>query len=146
MDEQECQWLTTPSEDLRCIICLCVAQEPHQHGRCGKLFCRLCAQQLFKEHRDYQNLAKFKMEAHSLSDQAIVVSDDWDAWHVCPGNTCKELSTHWSFSISKHSRILFVYWTEGIYETNIFNYSSTNTVHLSTINTIHYLYTIGDRS
>ena len=76
MDEQECQWLTTPSEDLRCIICLCVAQEPHQHGRCGKLFCRLCAQQLFKEHRDYQNLAKFKMEAHSLSDQAIVVSDN----------------------------------------------------------------------
>ena len=40
------QWLGRfvgePEDDLKCLICLSVAQDPLQHEKCGKLFCKNC--------------------------------------------------------------------------------------------------------
>ena len=40
-------WLEEPPDDLKCLICLCVARDPHQHpgddtNECGKVFCHGC--------------------------------------------------------------------------------------------------------
>ncbi len=40
-------WLEDPPDDLKCLICLCVARDPHQHpgddiNECGKVFCHAC--------------------------------------------------------------------------------------------------------
>ncbi len=40
-------WLKDPPDDLKCLICLCVARDPHQHpgddtNECGKVFCHSC--------------------------------------------------------------------------------------------------------
>ena len=40
-------WFEEPSEGLKCLICLCVARDPHQHpgdatNDCGKVFCHDC--------------------------------------------------------------------------------------------------------
>ena len=32
-------FVTEPDGCLKCAICLVVAQDPKQHGKCGKLFC-----------------------------------------------------------------------------------------------------------
>ena len=34
-----------PDDDLKCLICLQVAQDPLQHESCGKLFCRKCLEE-----------------------------------------------------------------------------------------------------
>ena len=38
------QFVEEPSDDLKCLICLCVAKDPQQHGDggCGKIFCTSC--------------------------------------------------------------------------------------------------------
>ncbi len=38
------QFIEEPSDDLKCLICLCVARDPQQHGDggCGKIFCTNC--------------------------------------------------------------------------------------------------------
>ncbi len=38
------QFIEEPSNDLKCLICLCVARDPQQHGGggCGKIFCGSC--------------------------------------------------------------------------------------------------------
>ena len=38
------QFVDEPSDDLKCLICLCVARDPQQHGDggCGKIFCTSC--------------------------------------------------------------------------------------------------------
>ena len=40
----ECNFVVEPSSDLKCLICLCVARDPLQHGGegCGKIYCRDC--------------------------------------------------------------------------------------------------------
>ncbi len=40
-------WVEDPPDDLKCLICLCVARDPQQHpgddsNPCGKVFCREC--------------------------------------------------------------------------------------------------------
>ena len=35
-------YLTEPSDDMLCVICLEVAIEPMQHETCGKLLCKAC--------------------------------------------------------------------------------------------------------
>ena len=39
------KFLVKPSADLKCIECSQVAVEPWQHGKCGRLFCKLCLDQ-----------------------------------------------------------------------------------------------------
>ena len=36
------QFVSEPDNDLKCLICLKVAEEPWQHGKCGRLFCEKC--------------------------------------------------------------------------------------------------------
>ena len=38
------QFVEEPSDDLKCLICLCVARDPQQHGDggCGKIYCSSC--------------------------------------------------------------------------------------------------------
>ena len=36
------QYVTEPDSSLVCVICLEVAEDPWQHGKCGKLFCEEC--------------------------------------------------------------------------------------------------------
>ena len=31
-----------PDDALKCLICLSVAKDPWQHGKCGRLFCKNC--------------------------------------------------------------------------------------------------------
>ena len=39
------QFVSEPSEALKCLVCLEVAEEPWQHGKCGRLFCEKCLEQ-----------------------------------------------------------------------------------------------------
>ncbi len=38
------KFVEEPSDDLKCLICLCVARDPQQHGDggCGKIYCKSC--------------------------------------------------------------------------------------------------------
>ena len=36
------RFLSEPDDALKCLICLGVAEEPWQHGKCGRLFCEDC--------------------------------------------------------------------------------------------------------
>ena len=35
-------FLEEPDNELKCVICLDIARDPHQHEECGKLVCREC--------------------------------------------------------------------------------------------------------
>ena len=39
-------YMTEPEDDLLCIICLELAEEPWQHGECGRLLCKKCLNKL----------------------------------------------------------------------------------------------------
>ena len=41
--------LSEPEDDLICLICLEVAEEPWQHGECGRLLCKKCLDELGKD-------------------------------------------------------------------------------------------------
>ena len=36
------RFVVEPSQGLICPLCGTVARDPHQHGKCGKLFCKEC--------------------------------------------------------------------------------------------------------
>ena len=36
------KFVSEPEEDLVCLMCREVAEEPWQHGKCGKLLCKKC--------------------------------------------------------------------------------------------------------
>ena len=36
------QYVSEPVSALQCVICLEVAEDPWQHGKCGKLLCKEC--------------------------------------------------------------------------------------------------------
>ena len=36
------EFVSDPGEELKCVICLEVAEEPYQHDKCGMLFCEGC--------------------------------------------------------------------------------------------------------
>ena len=36
------QYVADPGSGLQCVICLDVAEDPWQHGQCGRLFCFEC--------------------------------------------------------------------------------------------------------
>ena len=36
------QLVAEPDDALKCLICLAVAEDPWQHGKCGRLFCKEC--------------------------------------------------------------------------------------------------------
>ena len=64
----DCKWVTSPPDELLCLICLCVARDPHQHGNggCGKVFCESCVTEYQKRGRTCpicrKNLTTFKDE------------------------------------------------------------------------------------
>ena len=35
-------FINEPDDALKCLICLEVAEEPWQHSKCGRLFCKVC--------------------------------------------------------------------------------------------------------
>ena len=39
-------FVSEPEDDLVCLICLEVAEEPWQHGKCGRLLCKKCLEKL----------------------------------------------------------------------------------------------------
>ena len=41
-------YVSEPADALKCPICLAVAEEPWQHGKCGKLFCDYCIEKYGK--------------------------------------------------------------------------------------------------
>ena len=43
------QYVNEPDDDLKCVICLDVVQDPLQHEQCGKLFCKECIERLGKD-------------------------------------------------------------------------------------------------
>ena len=52
-DGYDYQFVEEPSDDLKCLICLCVARDPQQHGDggCGKIYCTSCIDK-YKETND----------------------------------------------------------------------------------------------
>ena len=38
----EYKFVSEPDDSLKCLICLSVARDPWQHGKCGRLFCEVC--------------------------------------------------------------------------------------------------------
>ena len=53
----ECKFVEEPSNDLKCLICLCVARDPLQHGGegCGKIYCRVCISKYKKKNNKCPN-------------------------------------------------------------------------------------------
>ena len=47
-------FLSEPDDALKCLICLGVAEEPWQHGKCGRLFCEDCIEK-YGKHRPCPN-------------------------------------------------------------------------------------------
>ena len=48
--ESDYKFVGEPAHDLRCLICLAqVAQDPLQHEKCGKLFCKECIERYGKD-------------------------------------------------------------------------------------------------
>ena len=45
----EYNFVSKPDDDLKCFICLAVARDPWQHGKCGSLFCEKCLNKHGKE-------------------------------------------------------------------------------------------------
>ena len=43
------KFVSEPEDDLLCVICLEVAEEPWQHADCGRLFCKKCLDKLGKD-------------------------------------------------------------------------------------------------
>ena len=43
------QFVSEPDDELMCPICFEVAEEPWQHGECGRLFCEKCLDKLGKD-------------------------------------------------------------------------------------------------
>ncbi len=37
-------FISEPPDALKCLVCLEVAEEPWQHAKCGRLFCRKCVE------------------------------------------------------------------------------------------------------
>ena len=46
----ECNFVSEPNDALKCLICLAVARDPWQHGRCGRLFCEECLDRYGREN------------------------------------------------------------------------------------------------
>ena len=44
------QFVESPPDDLLCLICLSVVREPQQISCCGKVLCKVCLDELRKEH------------------------------------------------------------------------------------------------
>ena len=42
-------FINEPEDDLTCVICLGVAENPRQHGKCGRLLCKKCLGKLGKD-------------------------------------------------------------------------------------------------
>ena len=38
----ECNFVSEPDDSLKCLICVAIARDPWQHGKCGRLFCESC--------------------------------------------------------------------------------------------------------
>ena len=45
----ECNFVSEPDDALKCLICLAVARDPWQHGKCGRLFCEKCLNEYGKD-------------------------------------------------------------------------------------------------
>ena len=41
--------MSEPDDALKCLICLAVARDPWQHGKCGRLFCEKCLNKYGKD-------------------------------------------------------------------------------------------------
>ncbi len=54
VNKVEYKFLTEPPDDLKCLICLGVARDPLQHGKCGKLFCEDCLEK-YGRHKPCPN-------------------------------------------------------------------------------------------
>ncbi len=56
----EYPFVEEPSDDLKCLICLCVARDPQQHGDggCGKIFCTSCIDKYKKNDDKCPNCRK----------------------------------------------------------------------------------------
>ena len=42
-------FVTEPDSGLQCVICLTVAEDPWQHGKCGRLLCNKCLRKLGRD-------------------------------------------------------------------------------------------------
>ena len=40
------KFVSEPDDELMCLICLDITEEPWQHGKCGRLFCEKCLNKL----------------------------------------------------------------------------------------------------
>ena len=62
-EDEDIDFVSKVDESFCCGICLSVAMEPRQHGKCGKLFCKQCLTkyQTMKKDCPYcrQNRAEF---------------------------------------------------------------------------------------
>ena len=62
LSDDECKFLEEPPNDLKCLICLCVARDLDslQHGGegCGKIFCRHCITEYKKNDNKCPNCRK----------------------------------------------------------------------------------------
>ena len=45
----ECTFISEPDDSLKCLLCLAVARDPWQHGKCGRLFCYECLKKYGKD-------------------------------------------------------------------------------------------------
>ena len=83
------QFVSEILEDLKCSICLDVAEDPVQHEECGKLFCKECIEKYGRD-KPCPNCkvvgAKFYGDRRSKKflNECSVLPGSWFSWLV-PG-------------------------------------------------------------
>ncbi len=83
-------WVEAPPDDLKCLICLCVARDPQQHpgdhsNDCGKIFCRECITESRKNSTKCPNCCKILGKAlfrdtKSTYTHTYVTANDHYKW------------------------------------------------------------------
>ena len=71
----ELKFLEEPSSDLKCLICLCVARDPLQHGGkgCGKIYCRHCITEHKKKNNKCPNCRRKITTFRDVRSKCLIV-------------------------------------------------------------------------
>jgi hypothetical protein len=89
--------LSEPDDALKCLICLEVAEEPWQHGKCGRLFCEECINKYGKgkpcpncKREQPQYFEDNKSKYTNTLQQADVHSHVVKIWKSLAGKTARK--------------------------------------------------------
>ena len=134
--EQTCQLVEEPYQDFTCLICHCVAEEPHQLTcECGKLYCKVCLDQHFtyfnycpqcrKPVQKFPDARSTWVIATHIEHYSVVVGVGW-------GREVDQYSLGMVTNICVHCTKLHLYdlWSSSRFHRTYFGDLTTTTTRL----------------